>query len=148
MSILNWGKCLLETTTSTNGTPAAQWSAIDTPKEGTVKLTPTAGQEVTALEEGGEIVDSRTAKTTYQLEFDLFLKKGKARQWEDVDGIIQGEHAFRMTPEDEEAQGFLIERASVRCEENYTTADGTILHYVVRCLKPATGKTVKPYTKA
>lgn len=149
MSILSWGKGLLETTPSVDGAPAdsPKWTSIDTPKEGTLKLTPTAGTEVTATEEGGDVVDSRTGKTTYQLEFDLFVKKGVARPFTDNDGLITGEHAFRYTPEDDTTEGFLIERASVRVEESYTTADGKLLHYVARCLKPKTGKTVKEYTK-
>lgn len=149
MSILSWGKGLLETTPSVDGAPAdsPRWTSIDTPKEGTLKLTPTAGTEVTATEEGGDVVDSRTGKTTYQLEFDLFVKKGVARPFTDNDGLITGEHAFRYTPEDDTTEGFLIERSSVRVEESYTTADGKLLHYVARCLKPKTGKTVKEYTK-
>lgn len=149
MSILSWGKGLLETTTSQDGAPdkAATWKAIDTPKDGTLKLNATAGSEVTATEEGGDIVDSRIGKTTYSLEFDLFVKKGVNRPWEDTDGLITGEHAFRYTPEDDTNEGFLIERANVHCEESYTVADGKILHYVAKCLKPKTGKTVKPYTK-
>ena len=57
MSQLSWGKCTIEKATSTKGTPAEQWTAIDTPKEDTTKLTPTAGTEKTATEEGGELVD-------------------------------------------------------------------------------------------
>lgn len=149
MSLLSWGKGLLETCQSKDGAPAAtpDWKAIDTPKTDTLKLTPTAGTTVDAIEEGGEVVDSRTGKTTYQLEFDCFVKKGHQRPFEDNDGLISGEHAFRYTPEDEETEGFLIDRSQVRCEESYTTADGKMLHYVARCLKPKTGKTVKPYTK-
>lgn len=147
MSILSWGKCLIEHSTSTDGAPGTDWTAIDTPKEDTTKLTPSAGTEVNATEEGGEIVDSRTGKNTYLFEFDLFVKKGKERPFEDNDGIIAGEHAFRLTPEDEDCEGLQIDRATVRVEESYSTADGKMLHYVVRCLKPKTGKTVKPYTK-
>lgn len=147
MSQLSWGKCTIEKATSTEGTPAEQWTAIDTPKEDTTKLTPTAGTEKTATEEGGELVDSRTGKNTYQFEFDLFVKKGGTRPFDDVDGVISGEHAFRVTPEDEECEGFLIDRSTVRCEESYSTADGKLLHYVAKVLKPATGKSVKPYTK-
>ncbi|MBR5282851.1 MAG: hypothetical protein IKU22_08760 [Alistipes sp.] len=147
MSILSWGKCLIEHSTSTDGAPGSTWTAIDTPKEDTTKLTPSAGTEVNATEEGGEIVDSRTGKNTYLFEFDLFVKKGKERPFEDNDGIIAGEHAFRLTPEDDECEGLQIDRATVRVEESYSTADGKMLHYVVRCLKPKTGKTVKPYTK-
>lgn len=147
MSQLSWGKCTIEKATSTKGTPAEQWADIDTPKEDTTKLTPTAGTEKTATEEGGELVDSRTGKNTYQFEFDLFVKKGGTRPFDDVDGVISGEHAFRVTPEDEECEGFQIDRSTVRCEESYSTADGKLLHYVAKVLKPATGKSVKPYTK-
>lgn len=149
MAILSWGKGLLETTPSVDGAPATNptWTPIDTPKQDTVKLTPTAGTEVTANEEGGDVVDSRIGKTTYQLEWDNFVKKGVDRPFEDTDGVITGEHAFRYTPEDDTTEGFLIERSTVHCEESYSTADGKLLHYVARCLKPKSGKTVKPYTK-
>lgn len=151
MAILSWGKGTLETFESVGGAPATTnpaWKTIDTPKENTLKLTPTAGQEVTATEEGGEIVDSRNGKTTFVLEFDLFVKKGVDRPWDDEDGLITGEHAFRYTPEDTSTEGFLIERSTVRCEESYTTADGKLLHYTVRVLKPKTGKSLKKYQAA
>lgn len=149
MSELSWGKPVIETTTSTNGAPAASatWTAIDTPKDATTKLTPTAGTETEAVEEGGDVVDSRTGKNKYVFEFDHFVKKGKTRPWEDNDGIIAGEHAFRLTPEDEDCEGIQIDRCTLRVEESYTTADGIMLHYVAKVLKPATGKMVKPYFK-
>lgn len=149
MSLLSWGKCKLEHTTSTGGEPGASatWAALDTPKEDTTKLTATAGTEVEAKEEGGDVVDSRTGKNSYQLEFDIFVKKGGTRPFEDTDGIVAGEHAFRLTPEDEACEGFQIDRSTVRVEESYSTADGILLHYVVKCLKPKSGKIVKSYTK-
>lgn len=149
MSVLSWGKPGIETTTSTNGAPAASatWTAIDTPKDTTTKLTPTAGTETEAVEEGGDVVDSRTGKNKYVFEFDHFVKKGKTRPWEDNDGIIAGEHAFRLTPEDEDCEGIQIDRCTLRVEESYTTADGIMLHYVAKVLKPATGKMVKSYFK-
>lgn len=149
MAVLSWGKCKLETTPSKDGAPATSgsWKELDTPKEDTTKITPTAGTEKTATEEGGELVDVRYGKNTYTLEFDIFVKKGKERPFDDNDGLIEGEHAFRITPEDVECEGALIDRAVVRCDESYSTADGKMLHYVARCLKPKTGKTVKPYKK-
>ncbi len=148
MAILSWGKCLIQHKNSVNGAPATaeDWTDIDTPKEDTTKITPTAGNEVTATEEGGDVVDARTGKNTYQFEFDLFVKKGVARPFDDNDGIISGEHSFRITPEDDTCEGAQIDRCTLRVEESYSTADGKLLHYVGRCLKPAAGKTVKPYT--
>lgn len=149
MSLLSWGKPDIETTTSTDGAPAAPetWKTIDTPKDTTTKLTPTAGTETEALEEGGDVVDSRTGKNKYQFEFDHFVKKGAQRPWDDADGIIEGEHAFRLTPEDADCEGIQIDRCTLRVEESYTTADGIMLHYVAKVLKPKTGKMVKPYFK-
>lgn len=149
MAELSWGKPTIETTTSSGGAPgaAAAWREVDTPKENTTKLTPTAGTETEAIEEGGDIVDARTAKNKYQFEFDLFVKKGKKRPWDDDDGIIEGEHAFRVTPEDEDCEGIQIDRCKLRVEESYATADGIMLHYVAKLLKPKTGKKVKSYYK-
>lgn len=149
MAILSWGKCTIETTPSIDGAPGAnaEWKAIDTPKEDTTKITPTAGTEVTATEEGGDVVDARYGKNTYTFEFDLFVKKGVERPFDDDDGIISGEQAFRVIPEDETCEGAQIDRSVLRVEESYTTADGKLLHYVAKCLKPKAGKTVKPYTK-
>ena len=146
MAILSWGKCSITTTTSQNGAPTTNWTAIDTPKENTTKLTTTAGTETTAIEEGGGIVDARNAKSTYQLEFDLFVKKGGTRPFTDDDGVVDGEFAFRVVPEDTTCEGIQIDRAIVRVEETYSTAEGKLLHHVIRCLRPSTGKTVKPYT--
>lgn len=150
MAILGWGKCKIKHTTSTNGAPAAgaNWEQLPTPKQDTTKVVPTAGAEKVAYEEGGDIVDVRYDKTTYQLEFDLYVKKGEDRPFEDNDGIIDGEHAFRVIPEDESNRGCQIDRSVLRVEENFTTAEGFFLHYVAKVLKPAAGKSVKPYTES
>lgn len=150
MSVLSWGKCTITKIQSVNGAPSTQgsWGAIDTPKEGTTQLTTTAGQETVATEEGGGIVDVRFSRNSYQLEFDLFVKKGGTRPFDDEDGVIAGEWAFRVVPEDTACEGIQIDRSIVRVDQSYNTADGIMLHYVVRAMRPATGKTVKIYTAA
>lgn len=149
MAVLSWGKCLLEHTPSVDGAPAPQgpWKALDTPKEDSTVLTPTAGTETVATEEGGDVVDVMYGKNTYEFAFDIFVKKGKERPFEDNDGIVEGEHAIRLTPEDEECEGIQIDRCKIRVEESYNTKDGILLHHVCKCLKPKTGNTIKPYTK-
>ena len=92
------------------------------------------------------MIDVRYGKTTYELTFTLFVKKGSKRPVDDTDGVITGEHAFRVIPEDETCEGIQIDRCKLRVEENYTTADGKTLVYTAKVLKPATGKSVKPYT--
>lgn len=146
MAILSWGKPRIQKCTSLAGVPDGNWVDLDIPRENTTKLTAQAGQETTANEEGGETIDIRAGKTTYTLEFDLFVKKGVARAFEDVDGLVPGEYAIRLIPEDESAEGFVIDRATIRIEESFSTVDGKILHVVIKALKPRGGKTIKPYT--
>ena len=145
MAILSWGKCKIEHSVS-NGMASTNWTELDTPKENTTKLTPTAGTVQEAKEEGGAVVDSRIGKNSYEFEFDLFVKKGVTRPFDDDDGVITGEHAFRVTPEDTACEGILIDRSSLRVEERYSTEEGKMLHYVAKVLKPTTGKMVKPFT--
>lgn len=145
MAVLSWGKPRIQKCASVAGVPDGNWVDLDTPKLDTTKLTTQAGQEVTANEEGGEVVDSRTGKNTYTLEFDQFIKKGKARDFSDEDGRVPGDFAIRLIPEDDSAEGFLFERATIRVEENYSSTDGKLLHVVIKALKPANGKVLKPY---
>lgn len=145
MAVLSWGKPRIQKCASVAGVPDGNWVDLDTPKLDTTKLTTQAGQEVTANEEGGEVVDSRTGKNTYTLEFDQFIKKGKVRDFNDEDGRVPGDFAIRLIPEDDSAEGFLFERATIRVEENYSSTDGKLLHVVIKALKPAKGKVLKPY---
>lgn len=145
--ILSWGKPTISWKTSTNGQPASgSWTIIDTPKEDTTQLTSSAGDNVEAKEEGGELVDVMFKKNTYTLEFDIFVKKGKALPWTDTDGIVSGEYAIEITPEDQNCVGIQIDRCTLRAETNYTSADGITVHYTATPLKPASGKMVKLLT--
>lgn len=146
MSVLSWGKCLIEEADSTDGKAGDKWTPLDIPKQDSTKLTPTAGTQTDATQEGGDLVDSRKGKTKYVLEWDLFVKKGGKAPFEDEDGVIAGEHALRVTPEDKACQGILIERCTLSVDINYTTADGILLHYTATALKPAEGNTVKFWT--
>lgn len=150
MATISWGKpSLFQTKPSDGGAPATsgEWKDIETPKEGTLQITSNDGTEQTATEEGGGLVDVRYNANTYELQFQEFVKKGKESIFEDNDGLVPGEHAFRFLPEDDTCEGRLIERANVRVAETFTTADGILRMYKARCLKPKTGNTVKKFTK-
>ena len=60
--------------------------------------------------------------------------------------LVEGEYAFRLTPEDIACEGILIDRSVVSVEETFDTAEGKKWKYTVDVLKPATGNQVKPYT--
>ena len=148
MSVLSWGKNTLKHKESVNGAPATsgEWQTLDTPKQDSTQLTTTAGDEVTANEEGGAMVDVRYGEASYEFAFDHFLKKGQTDPFEgkESNGVIEGEHSFQVIPQDAACFGIQIDRCALRREIAYTTADGITYHYVAKCLKPATGNIVKP----
>lgn len=150
MATISWGKpSEFQTTPSVDRAPvaSAKWEDIETPKDGTLQINVTEGSEVTALEEGGGLVDIRYNANTYELTFTEFVKKGKKPIFEDVDGVVAGEHAFRFLPEDDECEGRQIDCSIVRVVETFTTADGILRQYKARAKKPKTGNTVKKYIK-
>ena len=128
MAILSWGECLITHAISVDGYPASAWGL--------------------ATREGGSAVDVRYNRSNYQLEFDIFVQKGKPRPFSDRDGNIVGEHAFRIMPEGEGCEGIQIDRCMLRVEESFSTSEGKLLHYVAKILRPAQGKSVKPWTGA
>lgn len=152
MSVLSWGKPKVEFTKSVNGEvpkePMPTWTAFPEIKEDTAKLTTTEGTKKEATEEGGDLVDTRKGKNKYSFELEIFVKKGDEKPIEDEDGVIVDNYAVRLTPEDEECEGFLIENATVSVTESWSSADGKLWKYTFDAKKPKTGKTLKPYTKS
>lgn len=161
MAVLNWGEPDIFHALPKDGTApktSKDWTELPTPKEDSTNLTSNEGTDKTATEEGGAIVDFLPGKNTYTLEFDLFIKKGETEKTsvqfllDAVDGVVPGEHAFRIEGQDKgddsEDKGtwcVLIERAVVKVTDSYTTADGSLMHVKATALKPKTGNTIKYY---
>lgn len=145
MAIIPWGRPKIEFAKSVNGVPSGAWTQIDTPKEDTTELTTTQGDRQEATEEGGAVVDVRYGANSYQLVFTLFAKKGKTKPIPDSNGVIEGNYAWRITPEDPACEGLLIENSTVSVQDAYTPADGKTWIYTVEVLKPASGDMLKPY---
>ncbi len=150
MAILSWGKPTIEVCKLVDGAvPAeAQWKALSEIVQGTTTLTSEQGEKYEALEEGGELVDVRYSKNKYTLEMELFIQKSGVKPIEDADGVVLDMYSVRLTPEDDSCPGFMMDKASVACTESWTSADGGRWKYTFTALKPATGKILKPYTKA
>lgn len=161
MAVLNWGECDIFHAKSTDGAaPATKegWTELPTPKEDSTTLASNEGTDKEAREEGGAIVDFLPVKNSYTLEFDLYMKKGETDktsvQWllEAADGVVPGEHAFRVEGQDKGDGGsdkgtwcVLVERAAVKVTDSFTTADGSLLHVKATALKPKEGNTIKYY---
>ncbi|WP_455593049.1 hypothetical protein [Bacteroides sp.] len=150
MAQLSWGKLSIEFgKCGTNGAAPEVWTKLAyDPVENSTKLTPTKGEKKEAKVEGGEVEAVKYAKNTYVFEFEVRAVQGRTKPIEDADGVVEGEYAFRLTPENPDCEGFLIERAIVSLEETYDTAEGKKWKYTADVLKPVSGAQVKSYKPA
>ena len=147
MSVLSWGKPTVEFGKSTAGAQATNWETMPEIVENTAQLNTTEGAIVEATEEGGNVVDSRRPASKFQFLLEVFVKKGDSMPIEDnEDGLIIDNYSVRLTPEDPECEGFVIDKANVSVVRTWTSADGMRLRYIFDAIKPKTGKTLKPYT--
>lgn len=148
MAQLSWGKPTIEFgKCGANGALPTTWTKLSCdPVENSTKLTPTKGEKKEAKVEGGENEAVKYARNTYAFEFEIRAAKGRQKPIPDADGVVEGEYAFRLTPEDETCEGILIERSVVSVEESFDTAEGKKWKYTVDVLKPDNGNQVKPYT--
>lgn len=148
MAILSWGKPTIEFgKCGADGAAPTAWTKLPCdPVENSTKLTPTKGEKKEAKVEGGEIEAVKYAKNTFVFEFEIRAALGRSKPIEDKDGIVQDEYAFRLTPENAECEGILIDRSVVSVEETFDTAEGKKWKYTADVLKPASGNQVKPYT--
>lgn len=148
MAQLSWGKPTIEFgKCGVDGATPTAWTVLPYPPvESSTKLTPTKGAKKEAKIEGGENEAVKVAKNTYVFEFEVRAAKGRSKPIEDDDGVIEGEYAFRLTPEDRECEGFLIDKSTASMEETFDTENGKKWKYTIDVLKPATGAQVKPYT--
>ncbi|MBD3591490.1 hypothetical protein [Bacteroides sp. GM023] len=147
MAQLSWGKPTIEFgKCGANGAAPTTWTKLAyDPVESSTKLTPTKGEKKEAKVEGGENEAVKYARNTYAFEFEVRAAKDRVKPIADADGVVEGEYAFRLTPEDATCEGILIERSVVSLEESYDTAEGKKWKYTVDVLKPASGNQVKPY---
>lgn len=148
MAQLSWGKPTIEFgKCSADGAVPTTWTKLSyDPVENSTKLTPTKGEKKEAKVEGGENEAVKYAKNTYVFEFEVRAAKGRTKPIADSDGVVDGEYAVRLTPEDPTVEGILIDRATVSVEETFDTAEGKKWKYTFDVLKPTSGNQVKPYT--
>ncbi|MDR0429369.1 MAG: hypothetical protein LBH58_02680 [Tannerellaceae bacterium] len=147
MAVLGWGKpkAVEYGVLGANDTAPTSWNLMPEIVIGTAKLNTQDGERVEAQEEGGAVVDVRQNKSKYTFEMELFVKKGDTKPIADSDGVILTNYAIRLTPEDDETEGFIMDKTSVSCIETWSSADGKRWKYTFSGLKPKTGSILKPY---
>lgn len=141
---LSWGKPTIKIgKLGANGAAPTTWIDIPTPVENSTKLTPTKGAKFEAKVEGGANEAVKYAANTYALEFEIRAGKGRAKPVEDIDGVIAGEYAVKLQPEDPTVEGIIIDRSTMSEEETFDTENGKKWKYTFDVLKPKTGNQVK-----
>lgn len=141
---LTWGKPTIKIgKLGANGTAPTSWIDIPTPVENSSKLTPTKGAKKEAKIEGGENEAVKYAANTYAFEFEIRFGEGRTKPVDDIDGVIAGEYALKLQPENPTLKGIVIDRGVLSVEDTWDGENGTKLKYTLDVLKPATGNQVK-----
>lgn len=141
---LSWGKPTIKIgKLGANGAAPTTLTDIPTPVENSTKLTPTKGTKKEAKIEGGENEAVKYAANTYVFEFEIRAGKGRTKPVEDVDGVIAGEYAVKLQPEDPTVEGIVIDRSTMSMEETFDTENGKKWKYTFDVLKPKAGNQVK-----
>jgi hypothetical protein len=142
---LKWGKVTIEIAQIVAGVIGA-FTKIFTPVKGSFALNVEEGDKLEAFVEGGERIAVKKNVNRYSFEFQVYITNDLPKPIADVDGVIAGEYAIRVTPEDATLTGFLMERAAVSVTETFTSEEGHRATYTFEALKPETGAMLKPYT--
>lgn len=132
---ISWGKLTILVRAFKNAAYSSSddWTTLSIPVEGSTALNITEGDTKEAKQEGGDLVDSVTGSNVYELVFRLFVKKTDLVAYPSlltpVNGVVTGEFAFKVIPEDAACYGVEIPRASVRCIEQLSSDEGITLEY-------------------
>jgi hypothetical protein len=140
---LKWGKMAVQY--AQLGASELEWVNMPTPVQDSFALNTEDGEKLEAFIEGGERVAIRKDSSKYSFEFEVHVGSD-GKPIADNDGIITGEYALRVIPENAELPGFAMNRTSVSVQETFTSKDGHKARYTFEALKPATGNMVEEYT--
>ena len=122
------------------------YKTLPTPMDGTTTLETTQGDKMEAKIEGGENEAVKYKANTYELTFKIRHAPEKQSELDvisDTDGVVAEEYSVQVIPENEEAIGVEIARASVNVQTSFDTTDGVVKTYTFSALKNDKGKTVE-----
>lgn len=143
MAKLYWGKPKIQISKLTPSGDPTNWIDVPTPVQDSTKMDVKEGETIEAKVEGGEVEASRTLPNTYTMKFDVRTIVGREDFVENIDGVIEGEYALRLQPEDPESKGIIIDMCMLSVVDNFSAGDGLTLSYSAKALKPRAGRTVK-----
>ena len=132
MAVLAWGKPRIFVKKLGGG---GSWIELPTPVEGSTQLSTTKGNKNEAKIEGGENEDVKYNRNTYALALNIRAVEGRAMPIIADDGVIGGQYAVVLQPENPASQGFAFLKSAASVEDTFTTADGGVWNYTFDALK-------------
>ena len=143
MAVIGWGKpTIVISKLDTSGEPTT-WTEVPTPAEDTTNLTTTKGDKTEAKLEGGANEDVKYGRNTYALAYQIRIAKGKTMPFKALDGVVEGEYAVAVQPEDPTVPGIMIKKSVVSAEDTFATAEGGAVIYTHDALQPNEGSQVE-----
>lgn len=143
MAVIGWGRPTIAISKlDTNGDPTT-WDEVPTPAEDSTSLTTTKGDKTEAKLEGGANEDVKYGRNTYALAYQIRVAKGKTMPFTAIDGVVEGEYAVAVQPEDPTVPGIMIKKSVVSAEDTYSTAEGGAIVYTHDALQPNEGSQVE-----
>lgn len=143
MAVIGWGRpTIVISKLDSSGEPTT-WSEVPTPAEDSTSLTTTKGDKTEAKLEGGANEDVKYGRNTYALAYQIRVAKGKEMPFVALDGVVDGEYAVAVQPEDPSVPGIMIKKSVVSAEDTYSTAEGGAIVYTHDALQPNEGSQVE-----
>lgn len=143
MAVIGWGRPTIVISKLDNSGEPTTWSEVPTPAEDSTSLTTTKGDKTEAKLEGGANEDVKYGRNTYALAYQIRVAKGKTMPFVAVDGVVDGEYAVAVQPEDPSVPGIMIKKSVVSAEDTYSTAEGGGIVYTHDALQPNEGSQVE-----
>lgn len=143
MAVIGWGKpTIVISKLDSKGEPTT-WSEVPTPAEDSTNLTTTKGDKTEAKLEGGANEDVKYGRNTYALSYQIRVAKGKVMPFVALDGVVEGEYAVAVQPEDPAVPGIMMKKSVVSAEDTYAAAEGGAIIYTHDALQPNEGSQVE-----
>ena len=143
MAVIGWGKPTIVISKLDNKGEPTTWSEVPTPAEDSTNLTTTKGDKTEAKLEGGANEDVKYGKNTYALAYQIRVAKDKIQPFNAIDGVVEGEYAVAVQPEDPAVPGIMMKKSVVSAEDTYAAAEGGAIIYTHDALQPNEGSQVE-----
>ena len=140
MSVIGWGKprIFIKRIDTSDGA----WKEVPTPVQDSTSLETTKGEKMEAKLEGGTNEDVLYKASTYALSYNIRKAKGKTQPFTSNDGIVEGEYACAVQPQDPLVPGIMIHRSVVSADDRYSSQEGFDAIYTHDALQPDSGNQV------